>query len=201
MDRREKIDLIIEILKNEGMLQSNHLVNRIVDDGIMARQTAYDTIDEAVKAGKIIRKEEMKGKQKVVFYSVHTNINETEKFFLDEMEKLLSQFDQKFCFFKNELPTLSIKEKAYSFELFSLFLSHLTTTVRQLWINFGKTRKWSIIKNGVQDSHAQMDKLLNLESKKEQGVIGWHIIEGRIWYLNDTIKNFDGYFNEIKKSK
>ena len=200
MSVRGRIKKIEKILENEGMIQSNKLVNQIVDAGIMARQTAYDAINEAVKAGKIVRIEEPKGKTTAIFYSIYKNINEKSVFYLDEIDKLLSQFDQKFCNFKDELPTLSIEEKAYGFELISLFINHLNIIARDLSLNFPKKTKWSRINREINNRTIQIAKLRKSLSKKEQGIIGNHIVEGRMWYLNDTIKNFDKYFDQLKKN-
>ncbi len=199
MDRRERIKKITEILENVPMIQSNKLVKQIVDDGIMARGTAYDVIDEAVKAGKIVQIKEPKGKTTAIYYSVYKNINEKDAFYSDEMYNLLNQFDQKFCHFKDELPTLTIEEKAYGFELISLFIYHLTITARDLSLNFPKIVKWSRVNNEVNNRVIQIAKLRKSLPKKEHGIIGNHILEGRMWYLNDTIKNFDKYFDELKK--
>jgi len=199
MDRRERIKKITEILENVPMIQSNKLVKQIVDDGIMARGTAYDVIDEAVKAGKIVQIKEPKGKTTAIYYSVYKNINEKDAFYSDEMYNLLNQFDQKFCHFKDELPTLTIEEKAYGFELISLFINHLTITARDLSLNFPKIVKWSRVNNEVNNRVIQIAKLRKSLPKKEHGIIGNHILEGRMWYLNDTIKNFDKYFDELKK--
>ncbi len=199
MDRRERIKKITEILENVPMIQSNKLVKQIVDDGIMARGTAYDVIDEAVKAGKIVQIKEPKGKTTAIYYSVYKNINEKDAFYSDEMYNLLNQFDQKFCHFKDELPTLTIEEKAYGFELISLFINHLTITARDLSLNFPKIVKWSRVNNEVNNRVIQIAKLRKSLPKKEHGIIGNHIHEGRMWYLNDTIKNFDKYFDELKK--
>ncbi len=200
MNVRERIKKIEKILENEAVIQSNKLVNQIVEKGIMARQTAYDTIKEAVKAGKIVQIEEPREKTTAIFYSIYKNINEKDAFYSDEMYKLLSQFDQTFCHFKDELSTLSIEEKSYGFELISLFINHLNITVRDLSLNLPKIKKWSRINSEVNDRFVQISKLRKSLSKKEQGVIGNHIVEGRMWYLNETIKNFDKYFDELKKS-
>jgi len=199
MDRRERIKEITKILENVPMIQSNKLVKQIVDSGIMARGTAYDTIEEAVKAGKIVQIKEPKGKTIAIYYSVYKNINEKDSFYSDEMYNLLNQFDQKFCHFKDELLTLSIEEKAYGFELISLFINHLTITARDLSLNFPKIQKWSRVNTEVNNRVIQIAKLRKSLPKKEQGIIGNHILEGRMWYLNDTIKNFDKYFDELRK--
>lgn len=203
MDRRlkDRIEEIEAILKDVGMMQSNKLVNQIVNSGIMARQTAYDTIEEAVNAGRILKISEPREKTTAIFYSVYKNINEKNVFYLDEINKLLNQFDQKFSYFKDKLPTLSIEEIAYGFELISLFINHLDITARDLSLNFPMMKKWAMINKQINNRLIQISKLRKSLSKKDQNLIGNHIVEGRMWYLNDTIKNFDEYFDELKKSK
>jgi len=65
----------------------------------MAPMTARKAIAEGVSTKKIIQEDNFKGKQKIVFYTVHRDISENEKDTLDEMEELLQQFDLRFGFF------------------------------------------------------------------------------------------------------
>ena len=44
-----------------------------------------------------------------------------------------------------------------------------------------------------------MYNLMTFCSKKEHGEIGRHIIEGKFWYLGETINQLDVLLNEIKK--
>ena len=68
------------------------------------------------------------------------------------------------------------------------FLDQLRIVVEQLWVNYEKTRKWSLIKSEVVDRHHQMDKLLKTVPKKERLYVGRHILEERLWHLNDIMK-------------
>jgi len=92
----KRVDQIVELLKNTGRLQKNQLIRLIEKEGLMSHQTASNTIDEGVRTHRIIRKEAYKGKLKIVFFTVHADISEDEKYHLDEMEKLLQQFDLRF---------------------------------------------------------------------------------------------------------
>ena len=75
----------------------------------MSHQTASNAIDEGVKTHRIIREEAIKGKQKIAFFTVHSDIREDEQYHLDQMEKLLEQFDLRFDFFTKKFPSLSIQ--------------------------------------------------------------------------------------------
>ncbi len=196
MDRKlkDRIKEIEDILKEKPMMQSNKLVSQIVNERIMARQTAYDTINEAVTIGRMIRIEEPRQKTTAIFYSVYKNIDEKNTFYLQQMNNLLNQFDEKLSHLKDNHSKLSIEEKVYSFEIISLFLNHLTITARDLALNFPKMKKWNNVIDEVDERVIRVSKFRKSFSKKEQAIIGNHILEGRMLYLNDTIKNFDEYF-------
>jgi len=198
MVHERRIKQVVEILKNEGRLQRNQLVKRLVKEGSMAPQTANDAIKEAVNLRQIIREEAMKGKVPIVFYTVYADIAENEKFHLDEMEKLLKQFDLRFSFFNQKFSNLSIQEKAVGIELFFQFTLHFHVTVEALWVNFGKTRKWSTLLNEVRMRNASINNLMTSGSKKEHGEIARHIIERKFWYFSEAINLLDEHLNKIK---
>ena len=54
--------------------------------------------------------------------------------------------------------------------------------------------------NAKDNLQKALEIALKIDDKKEQGIIGNHIVEGRMWYLNDTMKNFDKYFDQLKKN-
>lgn len=195
----KRVDQIVELLKNTGRLQKNQLIRLIEKEGLMSHQTASNAIDEAVRTHRIIREESFKGKQKIVFFTVHADISENEKYLLDEMEKLLEQYDTRFSFFKDKFASFSIIDKAKGVDRFFLFLFHYYVTVEALWINFGKTRKWSTLLNEIKSRQTSMNKLMISGSNLERGKIGRYVTERKFLYLNEAIELLDSHLNELKK--
>ncbi len=165
----------------------------------MSHQTASNAIDEAVRTHRIIREEKLKGKQKIVFFTVHADISEDEKYHLDEMEKLLQQFDLRFNFFKDKFPSLSITDKMKGIDRFFLFLQHYHITIEAMWGNFGKTRKWSTLLNEIISRQTSLHKLIISGSNLERGKIGRYVIERKFLYLNEALELLDKHLNELKK--
>jgi len=195
----EKVDQIVELLKNTGRVQSNQLIRMIEKNGIASHMTAIKAIKEAVKTHRIIREEDKKGNLKIIFYTVHADIKENEKDLLDQMEKLLEQFDIRFSFFKDKFSNLSIIEKAKGVDRFYLFLQHYYVTIDALWGNFGKTRKWSTLLNEIKSRQTSMNKLLISCSNLEHGKIGNYVTERKFLYLEEALELLDEHLNELKK--
>jgi len=195
----ERVEQIVELLKNTGRVQKNQLIRLIEKDGLMSHQTASNAIDEAVKTHRIIREEKLKGKQKIVFFTVHADISENENYHLEQLEKLLKEFDLRFAFFKDKFSSLSIIEKSKGIDRFALFLLHYQVTIEALWINFGKTRKWSTLLNEIRSRKISMNKLMTSGSNLERGKIGRYVIERKFLYLNEAIELLDSHLNELKK--
>jgi len=199
MVSREKIKQVVEILKNTNRLQKNQLVRRIVDEGLMSHQTANDAINEAVNAHQIIREEAMKGNVKIVFFTVYSDIAENEKEHLTSLQKWLEQFDIRFNFFKKNYSKLSIEEKAAGLEAFGLMHLHFHVVVEALWRNFGRTNKWSSLLKEIRNRSVPLNELMTSGSKKEHGEIAGRIIEGKMWFLNESIKQLDENLHKIKR--
>jgi len=164
----------------------------------MSHQTASNAIDEAVKTHRIIREEAFKGKIKIAFFTVHSDIGENEKYHLDQLEDLLKGYDSRFSFFEDKFANFSIIEKAKAIDRFLLFLFDYQVTVEALWINFGKTRKWSTLLNEIRSRKISMNKLMTSGSNLERGRIGRYVIERKFLYLNEAIELLDEHLNEIK---
>jgi len=195
----KRVDQIAELLKNTGRLQKNQLIRLIEKKGLMSHQTASNTIDEGVRTHRIIREEAYKGKLKIVFFTVHADISENEKYHLEQLEELLKEYDARFDFFKNKFASLSIIEKAKGIDRFFLFLQHFFVTVDALWINFGKTRKWSTLLNEIKSRQTSVNKLMTSGSKLEHGKIARYVTERKFLYLNEAIELLDTHLNELKK--
>jgi len=195
----EKVDQIVKLLENTGRLQKNQLIRLIEEKGLMSHMTASKAIDEGVRTHRIIREDAYKGKQKIAFFTVHSDISEGEQYHLDQMEKLLEQFDLRFQFFKEKFPSLSITEKMKGIDRFAYFHLHYYVTIESLWINFGKTRKWATLLNEVRDRQILMNKLMTTGSNLDRGKIGRYIFERKFLYLNEAIERLDEHLNELKK--
>jgi len=195
----KRVDQIVELLENTGRVQKNQLIRLIEKKGLMSHQTASNAIDEAVRTHRIIREEAYKGKQKIAFFTVHSDINENEQYHLDQMEKLLEQFDLRFEFFKDKFPSLSITEKMKGIDRFFYFLLHYHVTIEALWRNFGKTRKWATLLNEIRSREIPMNKLMTSGSNLDRGKIGRYVIERKFLYLNEGIERLDEHLNELKK--
>jgi len=194
-----KIDQIIEILKNTGKVQENKLLRRIKKNDLMAPVTAMKAIDEAVRTGEIIKEVRFRKKQRIVFFTVHADISENEKDIFDDLEKLLKEYDTRFSFYKDKFPSSSTIDKAKGYDRFSLFLLHFHVTVEALWGNFGKTREWSNLMSEIRSKEASLNKLISSSSDLEHGKIGRYVTERKFLYLEEAIELIDIYFKEIKK--
>ena len=77
----DKIEKAVEILQHTGRRRRTELVNRLMKEGPMSKDPAYDAIDEAVELGMIKREErkkkgktrrKKKGKSFLPFFSWNT---------------------------------------------------------------------------------------------------------------------------------
>ena len=196
----KRVDQIVDLLKNTGRMQNNQLIRLIVKKGLMSHQTASNAIDEAVKTHRIIKEEAYKGKQRIVFLTVHAGISENEKYHLDQLEQLLKDYDDRFNFLKDKFPSLSNIDKAKGVDRFFLFLFHFQLTTEALYLNFGKTRKWSTLLNEIRSRHMSMNKLMNSVSNLEQlAKIVTYVMERKFLYLNEAMELLDTHLKEIKK--
>ena len=197
MDERLKVAL--EILKKEGKLRSNELVRRLKDEGKMSRQTAINTIEEGVSKRKIFREDVIvKEKEQAVYYTVYPDITKNEKILFEQMNKFLKDFDDRFSIFKEKFSRMSIEGKSQGVEGFSLFLIHFNLAVRRLWESHEKKREWKTLQNLVHSRMGSLNKLLKSRPKKEQNVIGRHVLEGELLYLDEAKGFLDEYLQKIK---
>jgi len=72
-------------------------------------------------------------------------------------------------------------------------------TVNALWINFGKTRKWSTLRNEIISRQTSLNKLMISGSNLERGKIARIVMERKFLYLNEAIELLDKHLNELKK--
>jgi len=196
----KRVDQIVELLSNTGRVQKNQLIRLIVKEGLMSHQTASNAIDEGVRTHRIIREEAFKGKQKIAFFTVHSDISEGEKYHLDQLENMLEGYDTRFSFVKDNFANFSIIEKSMAIDRFFLFLFHYYVTVDALWINFGKTRKWTTLRNEILSRQTSVNKLMTSGSNLEHGKIARYVTERKFLYLNEAIEIVDEHLMNLKKS-
>jgi len=195
----ERLKVVLEILKKEGKLRSNELVRRLKDEGKMSRQTAINTIEEGVSKRKIFREDVIvKEKEQAVYYTVYPDITKNEKILFEQMNKFLKDFDDRFSIFKEKFSRMSIEGKSQGVEGFSLFLIHFNLAVRRLWESHEKKREWKTLQNLVHSRMGSLNKLLKSRPKKEQNVIGRHVLEGELLYLDEAKGFLDEYLQKIK---
>ena len=195
----KRVEQIVDLLGNVGRVQHNKLIKMIEKERLMSPMTAIKAIKEAVATNRIIREEAYKGNQKIVSYTVHADISENEKDLLDNMEKLLEQFDLRFKFFEDKFSSLSITEKMKGIDRFFLFLHHYYVTIDALWSLFGKTRKWSTLLDEIKSRQVSTNKLMASCSNLEYGKIGRYVTERKILYLEEALDLLDEHLNELRK--
>ena len=76
---------------------------------------------------------------------------------------------------------------------------HFHVVVEALWRNFGKTNKWSSLLKEIRNRSVTLNELMTSGSKKEHGEIAGRIIEGKMWFLNESIKELDEHLHKIKR--
>ena len=117
---------------------------------------------------------------------------------LEQMNKFLKDFDDRFSIFKEKFSRMSIEGKSQGVEGFSLFLIHFNLAVRRLWESHEKKREWKTLQNLVHSRMGSLNKLLKSRPKKEQNVIGRHVLEGELLYLDEAKGFLDEYLQKIK---
>ncbi len=195
----QKIEKVEEILKNTGRLRRGELVDRLMKEGDMTKQVAYNAIDEAKELGKIKREERWKGKELKAFYTVHFDIEENEKELFELMKKRLKEFDNRFDFVKSKFSRLTLDEKAIGIESFVALHLLLYSAAHSLWINFGKTNEW---KNLIDEVHSREPPIYDLmrTCTMEDGLhIARHIIETKIGAIDDVFNQQEEYLDGIAR--
>jgi len=192
------IEKVVEILKNTGRLRRTELVNRLMKQGDMTKQTAYNVIDEAEKLDKIKREERMKGKSLMAFYTVHFDIEEDEKNIFEFCERVLKQFDIRFNFFKDKFVNLTTDEKIKGLESVELVFSRLQAVTQALYFNFGQANEWKALLDKINSRVISMNDLMRPVPIKEQAIIKTHIMEKKADIINDAMNDLDEFLNELR---
>jgi len=196
----DRLKLALKILKNAGELRRIELVRRLMNQGPMARETALKTIKEGVRKRKIFREDVIvKEKEPAVYYTIYPDINKNEKFLLDQIEKFLRAFDERFSIFEKKFSRISIEKKSEGVEGFGLFLTQFTLAIKSLWEGYEKKREWKTLQNEAYSRMNSLTKLVKSCPKKEQSIIGRHNLEGKLSYLDDAKGFLDEYLDKIKR--
>jgi len=194
----QKIEKVEEILKNTGRLRRGELVDRLMKEGDMTKQVAYNAIDEAKELGKIKREERWKGKELMALYTVHFDIEEDEKNIFEFCERGLKQFDFRFDFFKDKFLRLTLEEKAVGLHAFSLLLVHLHVGVLTLLHNFGEANEWQTLLDDVNSRNKPLNDLMSSVPNEEQALIKRQFMEMKIDFINDVFIQLDEHLEKFR---
>jgi len=198
MYSESRIEKVKEILKTVGRLRKAQLIEKIENECQVARQTAINTIDDALELGIIKEEKRWKGKELIIFYTVHFDIEENEKDIFEFCEKGLKQFDLRFNFFKDKFSSLTVEEKAIGIESFGLLILHIHVATQALWHNFGRANEWKSLLDNVNSRTISINDLMNSGPNEEQAKIKTHIIEKKVDIINDVFNSLDEYLDKIK---
>lgn len=195
----DRIEKVVEILKNTGRLRRTELVNRLTMGDLMTKQTAYNAIDDAEKLGKVKREDRKREKESIVYFTVHKDIEENEQELLESMEKRLKEFDDRFDFFKDKFSRLPVEEKAAGIESFVLLHLHIYAAVQTLWNNFGQTNEWKTLLDKINSRNPPIYDLMRTCQLEEGLEIARNIIEGKIEFIDDVFNQQEEHLKEIKR--
>jgi len=196
----DKIEKVVEILQHSGRLRRTELVNRLMKEGDMQKQTAYNAIDDAKELGKIKREERRRGKELKAFYTVHFDIEENENELFASMEKRLKEFDNRFDFFKDKFSKLPVEEKATGIESFAMLHLLISSSVHSLWINFGETNEWKTLLDKVDSRNPPIYELMRTCPLEEGLHIARRKIEGKIESIDDVFNQQEEFLKEIRSN-
>ena len=198
MYSESRIEKVKEILKTVGRLRKAQLIEKIENECQVARQTAINTIDDALELGIIKEEKRWKGKELIIFYTVHFDIEENEKDIFEFCEKTLKQFDLRFEFFKGKFSSLSFEEKAIGLESFSQLMFQIHVATLALWHNFGRANEWKSLLDNVDSRTISINDLMDSGPNEERAQIKTHIIENKADLINDVFNSLDEYLDKIK---
>jgi len=198
--RREKIKQVVNVLKKEARLQRVQLIKRLKDEGLMTHQTASDAIEEAVKSNRIIREEAYRGKQKIVWFSVTTEISKHEKDGLQHLKRALQEYDRKFAIIEEKFPNMSTEQKVDGVDLLSHFLVEFGAGMRKLSMLFGKTSEWTKFEDEITNRENDIHKKLEpICSKKEKAEIFLELLAINFDDMNDDLDNLKDLLKDLNK--
>jgi len=198
--KREKIKKVIEILKKIGRVQRNQLVRVVVDEyKEMSHQTANDAINEAIKLNQIIREEDQRGKQKIVWLSVSPDISKDEKSVLQFLENQLQKYDRLFLVFKEKYRNLTTKEKADGVDNFLYLLMQFNLITDAYTTIYSRTKKWTNLMQEIPKRLLDITNLYTNDSEKIIGKIFQNIILQKFWDVNDAFEDIENFLKKIKK--
>ena len=195
----QRIESVEEILKNTGRLRRTELVNRLMKEGDMSKQVAYNAIDEAERSGKVKREERYKGKELKAFYTVNFDIEKDEKELYENMKKRLKEFDNRFHFIKDKFSRLTLDEKAAGIESCDMLHLFLYAAVHALWINFAQTNEWKKLLDDVNSRKISINDLMRTCTMEEGRHIARHITESKISAIDIVFNQQIDYLNGIAR--
>jgi len=193
-----KIEKTEGVLKNTGRLRQADLIKKIEKECQVTYVTARKIIKDAVKLGRIKEEERKRGKEQVLYYTVHFDIEEDEKNIFEFCERGLKQFDFRFDFFKDKFANLTTDEKIKGLKSFELLFLRLHTATLALFHNFGRVNEWQVLLDKINSRIRPMNDLMHLVPVEEQAIIKMHIMEKKVDLINDAFIDLDKFLYELK---
>ncbi len=199
MTHKERIKLVVEILKKEGRLTKNELIRRLMKEGPMARQTASNAIDEAVELHRIFRQDDVMGeKQHIVFLDISPDISIGEKQLLEELENLLKKYDEKFSVFRDKYSSLSIEDRADGVDVYKYLYRNNNALIEWLVHTFNGTKQWKDLMDNSISRWGEFNKLASTETKEDLDQMSAFLIGQHFLDVKDAFEDVDDYLNYIK---
>ena len=192
-----KIEKIEKILKNTGRLRQVDLIKQIEKECQVTYVTARKIIKDAVELGRIKEEERRRGKEPILYYTVHFDIEEDEKNIFGFCERALKQFDFRLDVFKDKFANLTTDEKIKGLESFELLFLRLHVATQALWHNFGQSNEWKVLLDKVNSRVIPMNDLGQSVSVKEMAIIKTRIMEKKVDTINDAFNDLDEFLNEL----
>ena len=198
MATKEQIKQVVEIVKKYGRIQRIRLIKEIEEKGLMSHQTTSNVIDDAVKSHRLYRHEDLKGKQKIVFYSINDNIIKAEEHLKQELDKNIKKFDSDFAIFIKKYPKLSLEQKADGVDRFNLLFRNILVTTEHLSFAFEGTTYWKKLIKEFRERNEGFQKLASTESLESIGHIALYLISQLLEDTNDAFEDAEKYLKELK---
>jgi len=199
MVKRGNVKKVVEILKKIGRVQRNELIRIIGNDKDgMSHQTANDAINEAIESNQIIREEDQRGNQKIVWLSASPDISKNEKLLLQNLEEGLQKYDRLFLMFKDKYRNLTTQEKADGVDVFLYFLMQFNMAVDTYTTLFSRTRKWTNFMKELPIRLLDVVDLCKNDSIKVYSEIITNLILVRSLDVNDAFDDIDDFLKKLK---
>ena len=199
MVTQNRVKKVVNQLKKAGRVQKNKLIRSIVEERLMSHQTASDAIGDAVKANRIFRQEDVKGKQKIVWLSVYENVQKAEDAIKRKMEIILNKFDSQYQIFEKKYPELSIENKIDSIDALLFLLRRILLTIEHLHEAYQKTRYWDDLLTETRIGRVMpFRELAKLETEENVTQISLNLISYKFDDIDSSFDDVEEYLGKLK---